>query len=74
MDQISPQDIMALIRSPIGQQLLIMLRQQNPGNLAQASQLAMSGDYAGAQAALASVMQDPNIQALLRQLGGGQNE
>lgn len=74
MDQISPQDIMALIRSPAGQQLLAMLRQQDPATLTKASRMAKSGDYAGVQATFASLMQDPNVLALLQQLGGGQNE
>lgn len=73
MDQFSPQDIKALIQSSAGQQLIAMLRQQDPGALAQASRLAKSGDYAGVQAALSSLVQNPNLQALLRQLGGGQN-
>lgn len=74
MDQFSPQDIKALIQSSAGQQLLAMLRQQDPETLAQASRMAKSGNYAGVQAAFASLMQRPEVQALMRQLGGSQNE
>lgn len=73
MNQFSPQDIKAMLQSQAGQQLIAILHQQDPDALAQASRMASSGDYAGVRAAFASLMQDPNIQTLLRQLGGGQN-
>ena len=73
MDQFSPQDIKALIQSPAGQQLMAMLRQQDPATLAQASRMAKAGDYAGVQSAFASLMRDPNVLALLQKLGGGSN-
>ena len=59
-----------LARSESGQQLLRMLQNQNGQELNQAMKQASAGDYAAAKAILTKLMQDPQAQALLKQLGG----
>jgi hypothetical protein len=61
---------MAYAKSPAGQQLMQMLRQKNDPNLNRAAQLAASGKAADARQALSGLLSDPDIQALLKQLGG----
>lgn len=74
MDQFPSQDMLALIRSPAGQQLLALFQKQNPQTLAKAKQMAQSGDYGALQETLATLLRDPNTQRLLKQLGGGSSE
>lgn len=66
----SMQDAMRLAQTPAGQQLLSILQQQNSPELKNAMNSAAAGDYAGAREALSSLLDSPEIAALLKQLGG----
>jgi hypothetical protein len=70
-DDFSLQEAMRLANSPAGQQILAMLRQNNPHQLQQAMGQAASGNYTQAQYTLKSLLQDPQLQTLLRQLQEG---
>lgn len=69
-DELSTAEMMALARSPAGQQLLALLQQSGGGQLRQAMEKAAGGDMAGAKEVLAPLLSDPRIRALLGQLGG----
>lgn len=70
MPQPDMTQLLQLIRSPAGQQLLTFL-QTNGGTAArEAAGMAASGDLAAAQKALAPLLKDPALRALLQQLGG----
>ena len=62
--------LMKLAKSPAGQQLLAMLRQADSGQLQQAINQANAGEYTSAQQTLQSLLDNPNVQDLLQQLGG----
>ena len=68
--QFSMEDALRLARSPAARQLMDALRAKNPGTLDRAMSSAASGDYARAQQDLQTLLSDPTVQALLRQLGG----
>lgn len=70
IDQFSMDEMMALARSPAGQQLLALLQQTSGQELQQAMGKASAGDLDGAKDLLSPVLSDPRIQALLGQLGG----
>ncbi len=70
MQQSDMTQILALLRSPAGQQLMAYFNQNsNPAAQAAAAQAA-AGDIAGAKNTLAPMLEDPILQNLLRQLGG----
>lgn len=62
----SMEDAMRLARSPGAQQLFSLLQAKNPDAMAQAA----SGNYDKLQQDLSAMLADPEIRALLRQLGG----
>ena len=62
----SMEDARMLANSPLGQQLFGLLQAKNPEAVSQAA----SGNYETLQQSLASLLADPEIRALLRQLGG----
>lgn len=66
----STESIMALARSPAGRQLLALLQQSGGNELQQAAAMAGSGDMDGAKQLLTPLLADPQIRALLAQLGG----
>lgn len=66
----SIQDAIRMAKTPAGQQLIAMLQQQNDPNLQKAVNSASAGDYSGAKTALSSMLENPEIAALLKQLGG----
>lgn len=66
----SIQEAMRLAGTPAGQQLIRLLRQQNGTDLNAAMANAAKGNYDDARQALSSVLASPEIQALLKQLGG----
>lgn len=66
----SMQDAMRLAGTPAGQQLIRLLRQQNGTDLNAAMANAAKGNYDDARQALSSLLSSPEIQALLKQLGG----
>ena len=62
----SMEDAMELARSPAGQRLFGLLQARNP----EAIQQAASGNYETLQKNLSNLLADPEIQSLLKQLGG----
>lgn len=72
MDQnadFSMMDAMRLAQTPAGRQLIAMIQQQNSGAFQQAITRAAAGDYRQAQELLTPLLQKPEIQALLKQMG-----
>ena len=63
-------DAMRLARTPAGQQLIALLQQQDGTDMQQALNQAASGNYQQAKEQLLPLLQSPQIQALLKQLGG----
>lgn len=68
--QFSMEQAMALAKSPAGRQLLNILRQKGGQDLAKAENLATAGDMDGAKKALSSLLEDPQVRKLLKDLGG----
>ena len=66
----SMQEALRLANSPAGQQLLAMLRETDSARLEQAAAEASSGDYTKASQTLSSLLSSPEIQKLLKELGG----
>lgn len=62
----SMEDAMRLARTPEARQLFDLLRSKNPAALENAA----SGNYGKLQQDLGAILADPEIRALLRQLGG----
>lgn len=69
----SMQEALRLAKTPAGQQLLALLQKQNGDQLRQAMNQAAAGNYASVQNTLASLLSNPEAQALLRQLQEGNN-
>lgn len=63
------QQIMKLARTPAGQQLIAALRQRGGDDLAQAMQKASAGDYTDAKRALSTLLDTPEMKALMQQFG-----
>lgn len=66
----SMEEIRQLAESPVGQQLLAMLRQSGEGDMQQAAEKAAQGDYADAMQLVQKLWSDPQARALIKQLGG----
>lgn len=66
LQNFSMEDAQRLAGSPAAQQLFAMLQAKNPEAVNQAA----AGNYEKLQQDLGSLLRDPDIQALLRQLGG----
>ena len=60
----------AFASSPAGRQLLELLQQKGGNNLSRAQNLAAAGDMVKAKEALSSLLSDPQIQAIMKQMGG----
>lgn len=65
------QQLMQLANSPLGQQLLQRLKEQNGTALHSAAEMASSGNITQAKALLQTMLQDPEVKNILQQLGGG---
>ena len=61
---------MAFAASPAGKQLIAMLQHKGGTKLTKAQTYAASGNMDQAKEALSGLLADPQIQQLLRQLGG----
>lgn len=61
---------MAFAASPAGQQLIRMLQQKGGADFTKVQKYAAAGNINGAKSELASLLQDPNVLALLKQFGG----
>lgn len=66
----SMEEIRQLAESPVGQQLLAMLRQSGEGDMQRAAEKAAQGDYADAMQLVQKLWSDPQARALIKQLGG----
>lgn len=62
-------DALKLAQTPAGRQLITLLQQGGTG-MQQAMEQAASGNYQQAKEQLLPLLQSPQIQALLKQLGG----
>ena len=62
----SMEDARMLAGSPLGQQLFGLLQTKNPEAISQ----AVSGNYETLRQSLGTLLADPEIRALLEQLGG----
>jgi len=63
-------ELQQLAQSEAGQQLLALLRSAHPQALDQATHKAAKGQYAEAADALSAALATPEVQELLRKLGG----
>ena len=64
------EEIMRLAQRPAGQQLIALLRQGDSTQLQQAISQAQSGDYTNASQTLSAMLNSPQAQKLLKELGG----
>ncbi len=65
-----PRQVSQLAASPAGKQLIALLQRSGGTELQKAITDASAGNYAQAQSVLAPLLRSPEIQALLKQLGG----
>ena len=66
----SMEEVMRMAKSPAGQQLMAMLKQQDSTKLEQAAAQAKTGDYSQASQTLSAMLSSPEAQRLLKELGG----
>ena len=66
----SMEEVMRLAKSPAGQQLIAMLKQQDHSKLEQAVAQAKTGDYSQAGQTLSAMLSSQEAQRLLKELGG----
>ncbi len=66
----SMEQAMAFAASHAGRQLIRLMQQKGGNDLSKAQTLAATGDMEKAKDALSSLLTDPQIQALLKQMGG----
>ena len=66
----SMEEVMRLAKSPAGQQLLAMLKQEDNAKLEQAVKQAKTGDFNQAGQTLSAMLSSPEAQKLLKELGG----
>ncbi len=69
-EDFSMQDAMHLANSDAGRQLFAYLQQQDGEAVREAMQQAAAGNYAQVKQTLNSLLQSPEAQKLLKQLGG----
>ena len=66
----SMEKIMAMAKSPAGQQLIAMLQDANRSQMEQTAQLAAAGNYDQAAKMLERTLSSEQAKALIKQLGG----
>ena len=66
----SKQDAMRMANTDAGQQLLTFLQNNNSDALKQAMIQASQGDYSSLSKTLAPLINNPEVQQLLKQMGG----
>ena len=69
-EQDTIREAMRMAQTPAGKQLIQMLRSSGDPNLQKAMSSAASGDYSGAKQALSAILNSPEAQKLLQQMGG----
>lgn len=67
----SQEDVKRIVQSDAAQQLMALLQKNNAQQLSDAMAQASAGNYEQVKKTLSSAMASPEVQALLRQLGGG---
>lgn len=70
MQQPDIKQLLSLIQSPSGQQLLQFLKENGGTYTQDAAARASAGDMAGARDSLAPLLKDPKFRDLIQQLGG----
>lgn len=66
----SMQEALRLANSDAGQRLLAILKQSDSNQMQKAMNQASAGNYEEAQKSLSSLLASPEVQALLKELGG----
>jgi hypothetical protein len=66
----SMQEAMRLANSDAGKQLLAILKESDSTMMQQAMDDASAGNYENMQKTLSSLLSSPQVQALLKELGG----
>ena len=69
-NKFSIEDAMRIAKSPAGQQLISILQKSNAEDLKEAMSHASGGNMEQAKEKLAPLLSSPEIQSLLKQLGG----
>lgn len=69
-ENFSMQDALRMAGSPAGQKLLALLQGSDNEKLQRAADQAAAGNYEGAKEALVPLLNSPQIQELLKQMGG----
>lgn len=69
-DQNAMEQAKRLAQSPAGQQLLQMIRQAGSADVEAARQQAAAGDMEQARQTLSKLLRTPQIQSLIREMGG----
>lgn len=62
-------ELIRIVQTPEGRKLLSLLQSTDSQTLSRAMSSAKSGDYNGAKEALSDILNTPEAQALLNQLG-----
>lgn len=70
MQQPDISQVLALLRSPAGQQLLEYLNKNGSSIAQSAAAQASAGDFSNAQKTISPLLENPELQAILRKLGG----
>jgi len=66
----SAEEVIRFAKTPAGQQLIAMLQNADAQTLQQATAQANAGQYDAAQNTLQSLLADPKIRELVRNMGG----
>lgn len=66
----SKEDMLRMVNSPAGQQLLALLRKGDGVALEQAVAQAKAGNYTQASQTLSGMLSSPEAQKLMKELGG----
>lgn len=69
LDPQKVQEMLSILQSPDGQQLVAALHQKGGNTLQNAIHSATTGDYRDAQNLLSSLLDEPDTKALLKELG-----
>ncbi len=69
-ENLTMEDAMKLAKSPAGKQLFSLLNQTDSNAVSQAMKQAREGDYSAAGQSLNALLKNPDVQKLLKELGG----
>ena len=68
-DNFSVQEAMRLAKTPTGQQLISILKDQDPDMIQKTMNHAASGNYEDAKEVLSALLKNENVQKIMKQLG-----